>query len=36
VLDLLANGLTPDQVVEELPDLDLEDVWASLRFALPA
>jgi uncharacterized protein (DUF433 family) len=33
VLDLLANGLTPEQVVEDLPDLDLEDVWASLRFA---
>lgn len=33
VLDLLANGLTPEQVVEELPDLELEDVRASLRFA---
>jgi uncharacterized protein (DUF433 family) len=33
VLDLLASGLTPEQVVEELPDLDLEDVWASLKFA---
>ena len=23
VLDLLANGLTPEQVLEELPDLEL-------------
>ena len=33
VLDLLANGITPEQVVEEMPDLELEDVYASLRFA---
>ena len=33
VLDLLANDLTPEQVVEELPDLELEDIRACLRFA---
>ena len=33
VLDLLANGLTPKQVVEELPDLEPEDITACLRFA---
>ena len=33
VLDLLANGLTPEQVLEELPDLELEDIRASLQFA---
>jgi uncharacterized protein (DUF433 family) len=33
VLDLLANGFAPEQVVEELPDLEVEDVRASLRFA---
>lgn len=33
VLDLLANGLTPEQVLEELPDLEPEDVRACLRFA---
>jgi uncharacterized protein (DUF433 family) len=33
VLDLLAAGLTPAQVVEELPDLELADVSASFRFA---
>lgn len=33
VLDLLAAGLTPAQLIEELPDLELDDVTASLRFA---
>ena len=33
VLDLLAAGLTSGEVVEELPDLALEDVAACLRFA---
>ena len=33
VLDLLANGLTPEQVIAELPDLELADVRASLRYA---
>lgn len=33
VLDLLANGLTPEQVMEELPDLELDDVQACLRYA---
>ncbi len=33
VLDLLANGLTVEQVLEELPDLEAEDVRACLRFA---
>ena len=33
VLDLLANGLTPAQVLEELPDLELEDIAACFRFA---
>ncbi|QIN77879.1 DUF433 domain-containing protein [Rubrobacter marinus] len=33
VLDLLANGLSPMEIVEEVPDLELEDVGASLRFA---
>ena len=33
VLDLLANGLTPPQVLDELPDLELEDIRACLRFA---
>lgn len=33
VLDLLANGLTPEQVLEELSDLEAEDIRACLRFA---
>jgi uncharacterized protein (DUF433 family) len=33
VLDLLANGLTPAQVLEELPDLELEDIKACLQYA---
>ena len=33
ILDLLANGLSSDQVLEELPDLELEDIVASLRYA---
>jgi uncharacterized protein (DUF433 family) len=33
VLDLLANGLTAAQVLEELPDLELEDILTCLRFA---
>jgi uncharacterized protein (DUF433 family) len=33
VLDLLASGLTREQVLEELPDLEPGDVEACLRFA---
>jgi uncharacterized protein (DUF433 family) len=33
VLELLANGLTPDQTLQELPDLEPEDIPACLRFA---
>jgi uncharacterized protein (DUF433 family) len=33
VLDLLANGLTPQQVIVELPDLEPADIQACLRYA---
>lgn len=33
VLQLLANGLTAQQVLEELPDLESEDIQACLEFA---
>jgi len=33
VLDVLAAGLTPQEIVAELPDLTLEDVQACLRYA---
>ncbi len=32
VPDLLANGLTPRQVLDELPDVELEDIRRCLRF----
>ena len=33
VLELMASGLSPSQVLEELPDLETEDIAACLRFA---
>lgn len=34
VLDLLANGISPEQIVtEELPDLEIYDVYACLASA---
>jgi uncharacterized protein (DUF433 family) len=33
VLDLLATGLSPEQVLEELPDLESADIQACLRYA---
>lgn len=33
VLDLLAAGLSQQQVFEELPDLEAEDISACLKFA---
>jgi len=33
VLDLLANNLTPEQILEEMPDLELADIQACLQFA---
>lgn len=33
VLELLASGLNREQVLEEFPDLEPEDVDACLRFA---
>ena len=33
VLYLLANGLSTEEIIREMPDLELEDVRASLRFA---
>jgi uncharacterized protein (DUF433 family) len=33
VLDLLANGLSQSQVLEELPDLEPEDIQAGLQSA---
>jgi uncharacterized protein (DUF433 family) len=33
VLELLATGLSPAQVLKELPDLESEDIRACLRYA---
>jgi len=33
VLDLLGNGLTALEVLQELPDLEPEDIRACLRYA---
>jgi uncharacterized protein (DUF433 family) len=33
VLELLAAGLTPAQVLEDLPDLEMADIQAVLKFA---
>ena len=33
VLGLLAHGLTPQQVLEQLPDLEMDDIRAALEFA---
>jgi uncharacterized protein (DUF433 family) len=33
VLDLLAAGLSAEAVVDELPDLELDDVRAALAYA---
>jgi len=33
VLDLLAAGLTPEQILDELPDLTQEDIAACLVYS---
>lgn len=33
VLDLFAAGLSPDQILEEMPDLEYEDLQAALQYA---
>ena len=33
VLDYLASGMTPAQIVDDFPDLTLEDITACLQFA---
>ena len=33
VVNLVANGMTPVQIVEELPDLEEEDIRQALAYA---
>ncbi len=34
ILELLAAGMTAEQVIDELPDLTKEDISASLRYTV--
>ena len=36
VVGMIANGMTPAEVVAELPPLELDDVVAALRYAADA
>ncbi len=36
VLEHLAGGMTPEEIVDEFPDLTLEDIRACLAFAADA
>ena len=33
VLDFLSNGLSHKEILEELPDLEEEDIQASIQYA---
>jgi uncharacterized protein (DUF433 family) len=33
ILDLLSSGLTPEQVLKELPDIEMDDIKACLKYA---
>jgi uncharacterized protein (DUF433 family) len=33
ILDLLANGLSHQQIIDELPELETEDVVAAIGYA---
>ena len=33
VLDLFAAGLSADQILEEMPDLEMDDLTAALQYA---
>lgn len=33
VLDLLASGLSFEEILDEMPDLEVEDIVACLQFA---
>jgi uncharacterized protein (DUF433 family) len=32
ILDLLASGFNQQQIIEELPDLEIADIEAALRY----
>lgn len=33
ILDLYASGLTAQEILDEMPDLEMEDLTAALRYA---
>jgi uncharacterized protein (DUF433 family) len=33
ILDGLAEGLTPEQIIDHYPQLAIEDIWAALAYA---
>lgn len=33
VINLMAHGMTPDEIIEEYPDLEPEDIKESLQYA---
>ena len=33
ILDLLASGMSYEEVLKEFPDLEVEDIKASIKFA---
>lgn len=33
ILDYLAGGMTPEEILEDFPELEREDIQASLTFA---
>ena len=36
VVTMVADGMSPDEIVAELPDLEVEDVAEALRYAAAA
>ena len=33
IVNLIANGMTPEEIIAEYPDLELEDIQQALRYA---
>lgn len=33
ILEYLAGGMTEDEILEDFPSLEREDIWATLEFA---
>ena len=33
ILDLLSSGLTPEEILKELPDLERDDIIAAIKYA---